>query len=273
MDKVREKTLLQVGNIVTPIVCFLIIGLSNLDFSTVFNSSAYPNLINPAPITFAIWGPIFIFQFLFYAYQSQDLFKAPENKIDMPYVHEVSVFFMLSWISTTVWYILWASRFVWPAIAAMYAYLLTSLAAYFRLEINKRERPLREHLFVTVAWSMLAGWVTVATIVNTTTGFVSIGFNPAPIGEAGWSILILAVVLVIYLSVLVTRNDFVFTGVGLWATIGVFIERIHSNNTPQPEIVLVSAIGVIVLALAIFVRLIMQFRAGQIQTLRRGMRA
>ncbi|MBN2228103.1 MAG: hypothetical protein JW779_00820 [Candidatus Thorarchaeota archaeon] len=271
MDRDRQKLLLQIGNLITPIACFLVIGLSNLDFSTVFNSSTYPNLINPAPVTFAIWGPIFIFQGLFYVYQARDLFKSSENKIDMPYVHEVSVFFMLSWISTTLWYYLWASGFVWPAIAAMYAYLLTSLAGYFRLKINKRERPLREHLFVTVAWSMLAGWVTVAAIVNTTTGFVSIGFNPAPLGEAGWSILILAVVLIIYLTVLFTRNDYIFTGVGLWAIIGVFLERIDSTNTPQPEIVLVAAIGAIVLSVVILLRLIMQYRNGGLQIIRQGM--
>lgn len=269
MEQEKKKALLQIGNLITPIACFVVIGFSNLDFSTVFNSSAYPNLINPAPITFAIWGPIFIFQGLFYFYQARDLLKSPENKIDMPFIHEVSIFFMLSWISTTVWYILWASGFVWLAIAAMYAYLLTSLGAYLRLEINKRKRPLREHLFVTVAWSMLTGWVTVAAIVNTTTGFVSIGFDPAPIGEAGWSILILGVVLVIYLAVLFTRNDYVFTGVGLWAALGVFIERIDPMNAPQPEIAIVSAIGSILLFLIMLLRFIQQYRAGKIQILRR----
>ena len=188
----------------------------------------------------------------------------------MPYVHEVSVFFMLSWVSTTIWYILWGSGFVWPAVAAMYAYLLTSLGAYYRLGINKRERSRREHIFVTVGWSMLTGWVTVATIVNTTTGFVSLGFNPAPIGEAGWSILILGVVLIIYLLVLFTRDDYVFAGVGLWATIGVLIERINPLNAPQPEIVLISSIGVILLTMVIISRLIMQYKADNLQSLRRS---
>jgi translocator protein len=269
MNQKRKKLLLQIGNVIVPILCFALIGFSNLDFSTVFSDSAYPNLINPAPITFAIWGPIFFFQFLFYFYQARDLFKSPENKIEMPYVHEVSVFFMLSWISTTIWYILWANGYVWPAIAAMYAYLLTSLGAYFRLEINRRERSLREHVFVTVGWSMLSGWVTVATVVNTTTGFVSLGFNAAPIGEAGWSILILSIVLTIYLLVLFTRNDYVFAGVGLWATIGVLIERIDPLNPPQPEIALVCSIGTILLTLIIIIRLIVQYKSGDLQFLRR----
>ena len=269
MHLTRKKLLLQIGNLITPILCFLIIGFSNLDFSTVFSSSTYPNLINPAPITFAIWGPIFFFLFLFYFYQARDIFKSSDDKIEMPYVHEVSIFFMLSWVSTSIWYILWGSGFVWPAVAAMYAYLLTSLGAYYRLGINRRERPLREHIFVTVGWSMLCGWVTVATVVNTTTGFVSLGFNPAPIGETGWSILILGIVLMIYLLVLFTRNDYVFAGVGLWATIGVLIERIDPLNAPQPEIALVSLMGVILLAMVIIIRLIVQHKAGDFQFLKR----
>ncbi len=254
MEQARKKALLQIGNITTPIACILAIASLDLDFRTVFGDSPYPHLITPAPITFAIWGPIFIFQGLFYAYQSRDLFKSPEHKVDMPYVHEIGVFFMLSCISTTIWYVLWALGLVWPAIAAMYAYLLSSLGACLRLGINKRTRPVKEHVFVTVPFSMLAGWITVATVVNTTTGLVSLGLDPAPLGAVGWSIVVLAVVLAIYLLVLATRNDFVFAGVGLWATIGVVLERIDPLNVPHPEILVVAIIGAAVLALAIVVK-------------------
>jgi hypothetical protein len=116
---------------------------------------------------------------------------------------------------------------------------------------------------------MLTGWVTVATIVNTTTGFVSLGFNPAPLGEAGWSILILGVVLIIYLLVLFTRNDYVFAGVGLWAILGILIERLDPLNIPQPEIILVCIVGAILLTLIITLRLIVQYRAGGLDNLRR----
>ena len=269
MDRAREKVLLQLGNLIVPILCIAFITLSNLDFSTVFNSSAYPNMLNPAQITFAIWGPIFVFQGNFYFYQARDLFKPSEKKIDMPYVHEVSVFFMLSWISTTIWYALWASGFVWPAVAAMYAYLLTSLGAYFRLDINKRERPLIEHLFVTVPWSMLCGWVTIATIVNTTTGFVSVGFEPGPIGETGWAIIMLVVILIIYLTVLMTRNDYVFAGVGLWAIMGVLIERSNPLYMRQPWILLTCAFGLLILVTAMGTKSFLKQESRKVQTLER----
>lgn len=265
MEELSKKTLLQIGNLLTPIICALAIGISGLDFSsTVISDTGYPKILNPAAFTFAIWGPIFIFQFMFYFYQARDLFKSRENKIEMPYVHEVSVFFMLSWISTTGWYILWGLGLVWPAIGAMFAYLLTSLGAYLRLGINLRTRSLKEHLFVTVAWSLLAGWVTVAAIVNTTTGFVYSGFDPGIIGETGWTSIVLLMALGIYLLVLVRRNDFVFAGVGLWAIVGVIADLLDPVNTPQPVVTLVAILGAGILSVAMIAWFHFQNRRGLI---------
>lgn len=251
MDEASKKVVLQIGNILTPILCAVAITISGLDFnSTVISDTGYPKILSPAAFTFAIWGPIFIFQFMFYFYQARDLFRPKENKIEMPYVHEVSIFFILSWISTTAWYVLWGLGLVWPAVAAMFAYLLSSLGAYLRLGINLRARSLKEHLFVTVAWSLLAGWVTVAAIVNTSTGFVYSGFDTGPIGEIGWTSIVLLMTLGIYLLVLVTRNDFVFAGVGLWAIIGVVADLLNPFNTPQPVVFVVALLGAGILSMA-----------------------
>ncbi|NWF96000.1 MAG: hypothetical protein HXY34_07630 [Candidatus Thorarchaeota archaeon] len=252
----QRKVVLQVTNLLTPLLCGLVFIVSGVQATESVFTDTYPKLLSPAGFTFAIWGPIFIFQAAFYFYQARDLYLPAERKLDMPYVEEVGPFFPLSWLSTTVWFILWAAGLIWPAIAAMYAYLLTTLAAYLRLGINLRERSLREHLFVTVGWSMLAGWVTAATIVNTTTGLVSAGFNPAPIGEAGWTIVVLTMTLIIYLLVLFTRNDYVFAGVGGWALLGILAERLNPANSPQPEVTLFAAAALCAAAVIIIVRFV-----------------
>lgn len=263
MDKASKKVVLQIGNILTPILCAVAIAISGLDFSsTVISDTGYPKILSPAAFTFAIWGPIFIFQFMFYFYQARDLFRPKENKIEMPYVHEVSIFFMLSWISTTAWYVLWGLGLVWPAVAAMFVYLLSSLGAYLRLGINLRARSLKEHLFVTVAWSLLAGWVTVAAIVNTSTGFVYSGFDTGLIGEIGWTSIVLLMTLGIYLLVLVTRNDFVFAGVGLWAIIGVIADLLNPLNTPQPVVSVVALLGAGILSMAMLGWFYLQSKRG-----------
>ncbi len=266
MDEMKKKTILQLGNLIIPIASAIVMGVltMNIDATGVFSDSAYPKLLSPAPFTFAIWGPIFIFLALFYFYQARDLTKKADEKIEMPYVHEVSVFFMLSVIATSAWYVLWAYDYIWPAIAAMWAYLICNLIAYLRLGINLRERSLKEHIYVTVGWSLVTAWITVATIVNTTTGLVASGFDPAPIGESGWTVIVLAVALVIFLLMLFRRNDFIYAGVGVWSLIGVIATRIDPANVQALDVTITAILGVVVLAIAMIFWFIYLTRKGTI---------
>jgi hypothetical protein len=266
VEKVQRRRILQIGNLLIPWISSLAILISSLgagDYTDVFIDEDFPKLFSPAPITFAIWGPIFFFLALFYINQSRGILDKQERP-DLEFVHEVSIFFILSTIATTAWYVLWAVRLVWPAAISMALYLVTILGAYLGLKINKKDRPLKEHLYATVGWSMYAGWITAATFVNVTTAVVASGFNPAPLGEANWTIVVLLIALVIYLMVLITRNDYIFAGVGLWAIIGIIIERTNPAFPPQPEIVLVSIIGAVILSVAIILWAVIQFRRGNL---------
>ena len=264
MDDFRAKKLLQIGNIITPLICGIITAVSSLGieggYQAIFTGDSYESLIGPAPITFAIWGPIFFFLALFVIYQARDLLKKESEQISMPYVHEVSVFFMLSTIMAAGWYLLWSQRWIWPSVLAMILYLFFILAAYLRLNINKISRPLKEHLIIGVSWSMYAGWVTVATIVSITTGLISIGFDTPIINERIWAVLVLLIALVIYLLVLVTRNDYIFPLVGAWALIGIVIERLDPNNPLCSEVALVATIGAIVLVIATGIGAFIQYK-------------
>jgi hypothetical protein len=269
MEKFQQRRILQLGNLLIPWLSGLAIFVSSLgagDFTNVFTDDDFPKLFSPAPITFAIWGPIFFFLALFYIYQSRGILDK-EERPDLEFVHEVSIFFILSTIATTAWYVLWALRFVWPAAIAMVLYLVTILGAYLRLKINKKDRPLKEYVYVTIGWSLYAGWITAATFVNVTTAVVSSGVDPAPLGEANWTIIVLLIALVIYLMVLITRNDYIFAGVGLWAIIGIIIERTNPAFPPQPEIVLISIIGAVVLSVSILIWAVVQFRRGNLTIL------
>lgn len=126
----------------------MVFGGGSGSWEDVFVEESATKLLTPAPITFAIWGPIFLLLGLFYFYQARDLLPGRED-VEMPFIRQVSVFFLLSSVMSTVWFVTWASRLIWASVAAMFIYLITILAAYFRLGINLVERSRRERLFVT----------------------------------------------------------------------------------------------------------------------------
>lgn len=254
MNLDRKAKLLQITNILTPIVTFCIVAiisfLNGADLET-FDSGTDASLIDPAGFAFAIWGPIFLFLALFILFQSKGLFRlAPENPL---IISQVSVFFSLSTIMASAWWLFWSFGYVAMSTFSMMLYLGSILAAYIRLKINLIDRSKKEFYMVSVPWSMYAGWVTAATIVSITTFMEDINFNEPPmvLSDVGWAIVVLLTTLGIYLTVVIRQMDGVYGGVGIWVLIAVIVQRI--SDTPVVlEIIILAAVGIVVLIIAIF---------------------
>jgi len=252
----NDKRFLQVLNLMSPFISGAIAQLLGRDtgsWEEVFIDKSVTKLLSPAPITFAIWGPIFILLGLFYFYQARDLVPGREE-VEMPFLRQVSIFFLFSTVMATIWFVTWASGMIWGSVAAMVIYLLSIFAAYFRLGINLDIRDRRERLFVTSGWSMYAGWVMVATLVNMTTGIAYTGFEHLPFTELQWTLSAVILAVLIYLFFLLFRRDYIFAGIGVWAFLGVGVT--HINPAPPSNfIVLVSSVvGAIVLMISMLLR-------------------
>jgi len=252
MEISKRRKILQIANILTPIICFLLLGLTSMISGVdldVFQTPGESSLIDPAGYAFAIWGPIFLFLFIFLVYQSKGILKGSVDEERMRIVDQVSIFFILSTILTSLWYLIWSIRIIWLASLFLMLYLVSIIAAYLRLNINRIERSKKEFLSVVVPWSMYAGWVTAANIVSITTLLESINFN-RPIflfSDAIWAVIVLIVAAIIYLAVLLTRNDYIYASVGIWVLLAIIVERFSASNLVI-EVVVVSIIGIIALS-------------------------
>lgn len=250
-----KNKILVVANILIPIVCFGILSFLSAnqgDYNEIFQPTGVESLIDPSSYTFSIWGPIFFLLSIFLVHQARSLFKKEHTQSDMAFVNEVSIYFVLSTVLTSFWFVAWLNRVIGLATIFMVFYLVSLVIGYLRLDINHVNRPRIEKLAVVTPWSMYTGWVTTATIVSVTTFLVSTGFNDPPFifSDIYWAVLVLLVALAIYLAVLITRNDKVFAGVGIWALAGILIEQLTASVL-VPEIVLTIIIGIIVLTIAI----------------------
>lgn len=257
MEKLKKKRIIQIGNFLVPILCFILLGIFSLgqgNYEDVFTNEAYPKILNAAPITFAIWGLIFFFLALYVFYQGRDLFRT--EKLEIPCVFDVSLFFILSTIAVSFWYFFWVEGMILVSVAMMFFYLICNLIVYLRLDINRKKRPLKEHFFVITGWSLYAGWVSIATIVNATTGFVAIDFSTPIINEVGWTIIILLMTLLIFLGVIITRDDIIFGAVGWWAILGIIIERFDPSTVFYIEIVITAFLGLFILSGVLIYKLI-----------------
>jgi hypothetical protein len=269
MFKNRTLQLLQIGNITAVIITIIINGLANIlpigGKYTGELSDNIPNLFVPAGLTFAIWGIIYLFLILFAIYQAKDIFK--KEKTTKSFLEKISYFFILANIANIIWIFLWHYEQVLLSLLLMIVLFISLLIIYIRLNIGIEKVPLKEKLFVHVPISIYIGWITVATIANVTAVLVTVNWDGFGISEQIWTVIILIIVAILTILILVTRKDYAYGAVIIWALIGIYIKRISDDAIygVQTQIANTALIAIIVILIIAVVTALYKFNKNKVE--------
>ena len=152
-----------------------------------------------------------------------------KEKTTKPFLEKISYFFILASLANIIWIFLWHYEQILLSLLAMILLFISLLMIYLRLNIGIEKVSMKEKLFVHVPTSVYIGWITVATIANVTAALVTIGWDGFGISEQIWTILVLFVATIITILILVTRKDYAYSAVIIWALIGIYIKRIADD--------------------------------------------
>ena len=241
------KKTLQIGNIIALLLTIFINYLSNtgaLNNTTIGEvSNSYRSLFTPAAYTFAIWGLIYLLLISFAIYQGRGLFKNVRND---DVVLRTGWWFILSCLFNSLWVFAWIYEYT--ALSCVFIILL--LFSILKIVVNNRmeldDEPLPVIAFVWWPFVMYSGWVTVASIANVSTYLVKIGWDGFGLSDATWTIILIAIAVVINLVVTWKRNMREFALVGAWALIGIG----NANKLNNETIMYVAFIGAALLIIS-----------------------
>lgn len=127
-------------------------------------SDKYPTNITPAGYAFAIWSLIYLGMIAFSIYQA-----LPSNREKFK---DFRLIYMISCVANGLWLYIWSQELIVVCLGIIVV-LLSCLAA-----INgklKRTETNAEYWLVKVPFGIYFGWVTAATILNTTIALVYLG--------------------------------------------------------------------------------------------------
>ena len=229
----NKKEYLQIFNLIgfiaTVIVNFLAVLLPIGGNTTQELSDAIPNLFVPAGITFSIWTFIYIFLGFFSVYQIRDIFK--KDKIEMKFLDDIGYFFIIGSVANIIWIIVWHYQLVPLSLVFMIILLVSLLLIYIKLDIGRSEVSKIEKVALHIPFSIYLGWITVATIANVTAVLVVLGVPGFGLLAEIWTILVIAVAVLITFAMLLIRKDYAYSLVVIWALLGIFIKQIATSLT------------------------------------------
>ncbi|MBR0577247.1 tryptophan-rich sensory protein [Proteiniclasticum sp. BAD-10] len=187
----------------------LINGLSQKEIS-----DRYVTLITPSSSTFSIWSVI-------YSLLLVSIIVMIVKKNDPYYqkaVDEISFLFRLSCIFNIVWIVTFSFVLVEVSVLFIFAFVVNlAILSLKLLKIQEKRRWL-----LPLTFGLYSGWLFIATVVNIAAALVKMKWNGFGIGAEIWSILILAISVVLVGLVVLRIKNAAFPLSVAWAYFGIY---------------------------------------------------
>lgn len=215
----KRDTLRQVIIVIAVVATIVVNALANiLPFNgqeTGAISDRFAIYFVPAGYVFSIWGLIYL-GLIAYA-----VFQALPAQRENPRLRSIGGLFLLSSVANIAWIFLWHYE-VFPATLPVMLVLLGSLIAiYLRLGTGLTQVSRAETWTVRIPFSIYLGWITVATVANATQLLYFLGWNGGALGPEVWTVIMLAVAVVLAWLMAITRRDVAYLLVLVWAFVGI----------------------------------------------------
>ena len=215
----NRDTIRQVVNVLATVATIVVNGLANglplNGQATGEISDRFVVYFTPAGYVFSIWGVIYLALLAFTVYQA-----LPGQRAN-PLLRRVGYLYLLASVANIAWIFLWHYEVFGMTLVAMIVLLLSLIAIYLRLDIGRAEVSRAVRWLVHLPFSIYLGWITVATIANVTALLYLVNWSGWGISPEAWTVIILAVAVIVAGAVSATRADVAYVLVLAWAFAGI----------------------------------------------------
>lgn len=185
-------------------------------------SDAFPALVTPAGYVFAIWGVIYL-GLLAYA-----VWQALPGQARNRRVASVAWPIVVGHVANTLWIVAWHNLAFGATQVLMLVLLGSLIVVYLRLRERSPQRgdtapgPV-ERLVAHGTFSVYLGWITVATVANTTIWLMDLGWDGGFVPASVWAAITLVVATTLGARMLRAYRDAAYAAVLVWAFVGIVV--------------------------------------------------
>lgn len=173
----------------------------------------------PAGYVFSIWGLIYV------GLAAYAVFQALPAQKSEPSLRRIGWPFLVASAANIIWLFFWHYNLFPLSEVAMLTLLASLIIIYLRLEIGIKEVGAGMRWAVHIPFSVYLGWISVATIANTTDLLYYWNWGGWGISPQVWAVIMLAVAALLGLIMALRRRDVAFLAVLVWAFAGIAVKQ------------------------------------------------
>ncbi|MFN4146312.1 MAG: hypothetical protein ACK4GN_10855 [Runella sp.] len=206
------------------LVNYLANALPLNDKTTGALSAQYPNLFVPAPVTFSIWGVIYLLLLMFCIKQS----KTTTNEDTTTVVASIGPRFVVTCLLNALWILTWHYEHVMFSVLVMLMLLAQLVELQLKIKALSMSLGKGWRAVLKSAFGLYLGWICVATIANITAALVHYRWSGWGQGEVFWACMMVWIGgVVAIISIQRLQNFFIGLSV-IWAFMGIIFARFNA---------------------------------------------
>lgn len=253
MNSIPLKILNSIAFVIMVTVNFLANVLPLGIGSTGDVSEKYPNLFTPAPVTFIVWGLIYLLLLVFVLYQ-WGLLDGRKNSDAI--VKRIGIWFVVSCCLNTGWIFAWHFDVIWLSLLCMLGLLFSLIMITNRL--NSEKVSSSGKLGSCIGFEIYFGWIIAATIANVSVFLTWLNWDRFGLSEVFWMVVVLCVGAGIASVLAFVKHRRAAALAVVWAYIGILIRHISPDHYDgkYSRVIAVAAICIFLIIVFIFVDII-----------------
>lgn len=175
-------------------------------------SDQYSTMITPAGYAFSIWGLIYLLLLGFVVNQWLEFFKGWKNES----LTKSGIWFTLTNVFNGLWIVVWTNEQIGLSVLVIFLLLICLIQLVLRLGLEIWDASKRVIFLIWWPICIYTGWIVLASVVNTAVLVQTLGFLDELFNETAWTIIVIAIAVLIYLWLTFSRNMREAALVGTW---------------------------------------------------------
>lgn len=211
-------------------------------------SEAYPNLFTPAPVTFAIWGAIYLLLAVFVLYQ-WEIFDGGVHSADVR--ADIGPWFLISCLLNIGWIFLWHYRKIGLSTICI-ALLLVPLIVISR-RLGSANGNFLQRMAAKAGFSLYYGWIIAALIANISVWLTQLGWNGFGLSADFWTTAVLLIGAGIAFAVVVFGKNRIAGIAVMWAFAGILYKHLSPAyySGSHPYVIVAGVLSEVIILTAI----------------------
>ena len=184
-------------------------------------SAFYPNAFVPAGFTFSIWGVIYLLLLSYtigYTYYSLKQEQYPKA---FAFIERINIYFLLTCVFNMTWILAWHYLQIELSLVIMLLFLITLIQLFLKSKSMAGDLNLTQKFILQTPFIVYLGWISVATIANSTALLVAYQWNGFGMPPVYWSAAMILIAILLAVLMLKKFKAIPFALVVAWALWGI----------------------------------------------------